>query len=94
MPTLTILTGLQSGATISLKDKTVIGRSRSADLQFEEKTLSRQHAKIELSDGHWRITDLGSSNGTFVNDTPGSSECIDPGWRCHPFRRSELYLQR
>jgi phosphoserine phosphatase RsbU/P len=70
MPTLTILTGLQSGATISLKGAVVIGRSRSADLQFEEKTLSRQHAKIELSDGHWRITDLGSSNGTFVNEAP------------------------
>jgi pSer/pThr/pTyr-binding forkhead associated (FHA) protein len=28
--------------------------------------VSRKHAKITFEEGSWRITDLGSSNGTFV----------------------------
>jgi pSer/pThr/pTyr-binding forkhead associated (FHA) protein len=28
--------------------------------------VSRRHARIEFADGAWRITDLGSSNGTFL----------------------------
>jgi pSer/pThr/pTyr-binding forkhead associated (FHA) protein len=28
--------------------------------------VSRKHAKIECDDGTWKITDLGSSNGTFL----------------------------
>lgn len=31
--------------------------------------VSRQHAVIRLSDGQWTISDLGSTNGTFLNDT-------------------------
>lgn len=28
--------------------------------------VSRKHARIDLEDGIWKITDLGSSNGTFI----------------------------
>ncbi len=28
--------------------------------------VSRKHAKITLEDGVWKLTDLGSSNGTFI----------------------------
>ena len=67
MPTLNVISGPQPGSSYDVKDGAVIGRSRSADLQFEEKTLSRQHAKIVFSGGKWTLVDLGSSNGTFVN---------------------------
>jgi EAL domain-containing protein (putative c-di-GMP-specific phosphodiesterase class I) len=46
-----------------------VGRdAASSDLAVDARGLSRQHAVIEL-DGHGRlqITDLGSTNGTFVN---------------------------
>jgi pSer/pThr/pTyr-binding forkhead associated (FHA) protein len=29
--------------------------------------VSTRHATIERVDGHWRVTDLGSTNGTFVD---------------------------
>jgi serine phosphatase RsbU (regulator of sigma subunit) len=67
MPRLKVISGLHPGSLIEVKDGAVIGRSRSADLQFEEKTLSRQHARFVMADGQWKIVDLGSSNGTFVN---------------------------
>ena len=46
----------------------VIGRSQESDLVVDHSTVSRQHATIKLEEGAFRIFDLGSSNGTFVND--------------------------
>src|SRR4029077_18700861 len=45
----------------------VIGRSSSADLTLDDTNISRQHARLELKDGSFFLSDLGSSNGTFVN---------------------------
>lgn len=42
--------------------------------------MSRRHALILLqSDGRFLITDLGSSNGTFVNDARVESAVLDDG---------------
>jgi pSer/pThr/pTyr-binding forkhead associated (FHA) protein len=45
-----------------------IGRSSSNDIQIAEQHVSRQHAVVSYRDGIFMINDLGSSNGTFVND--------------------------
>ncbi len=37
--------------------------------------VSRKHAKIYFKDGHWRICDLGSTNGITINDYR-VSDCI------------------
>lgn len=47
-----------------------IGRSSNNDIQIAEQHVSRQHAVINYRDGIFMISDLGSSNGTFVNDQP------------------------
>jgi phosphoserine phosphatase RsbU/P len=49
-----------------------VGRSSGVDLPFPEDTgLSRQHFVIESQgDDEWTIQDLGSKNGTFVNNIP------------------------
>ena len=44
-----------------------IGRSASNDLMLPDNRVSRQHALIEQRAGGAVVTDLGSSNGTFVN---------------------------
>lgn len=53
---------LTEGATAT------IGRLESNDICIPEQHVSRQHAVINYRDGIFMITDLGSANGTFVND--------------------------
>ncbi|AFU98623.1 FHA domain-containing protein [Simiduia agarivorans] len=45
-----------------------IGRATQCEIVIPGTHLSRQHAEFELSNGQLRIRDLGSSNGTFVNE--------------------------
>jgi pSer/pThr/pTyr-binding forkhead associated (FHA) protein len=44
-----------------------IGRSRENSIWMDVQKLSRQHARIEFKGGDYWLTDLGSSNGTSVN---------------------------
>lgn len=55
-------------STPSLKE-VVIGRSSQADIQIDEDSVSRKHAQLMIDHlGHTSVRDLGSTNGTFVND--------------------------
>ncbi len=44
-----------------------IGRNEEVDLQIDSGRVSREHATIVREGGRFRIEDLGSTNGTFVN---------------------------
>jgi len=46
---------------------TRIGRSLSADIRFDDPTVSRRHALVNLQQGTIRILDDRSLNGVFVN---------------------------
>jgi pSer/pThr/pTyr-binding forkhead associated (FHA) protein len=54
---------LTEGATAS------IGRLESNDICIKQQHVSRQHAVVNYRDGMFLITDLGSANGVWVNDT-------------------------
>jgi len=47
----------------------VIGRSSSCDLVLKDSEASRRHAEVRRDDQGSRVSDLGSTNGTRVNDT-------------------------
>ena len=60
-----------------------IGRSSAAELCFpEDAGLSRQHFAFEPEGEDWTVQDLGSKNGTFVNNIPLKARLIlKPGDR-------------
>lgn len=47
-----------------------LGRDGSVDVSLREDTISRVHARLMRRDGAVYVEDLGSRNGTFVNDEP------------------------
>ena len=48
----------------------IIGRNPDCPLRVDADLVSREHAKLIVNYDHALIEDLGSSNGTFVNDQP------------------------
>jgi diguanylate cyclase (GGDEF)-like protein len=64
-----VVNGSIPGTMIPLTEGgTVLGRSGDADFQIDDNTVSRRHARVTVdADGVVQITDLGSSNGLFVN---------------------------
>jgi len=65
------------------KDRISVGRSSSAELCFpEDAGLSRQHFAFEPEGDDWTVQDLGSKNGTFVNNIPLKARLVlTPGDR-------------
>jgi pSer/pThr/pTyr-binding forkhead associated (FHA) protein len=45
-----------------------IGRDPDSDIFLDNAGVSRNHAKFELTPGGFVVEDLGSANGTFLND--------------------------
>lgn len=44
-----------------------IGRLKSCTIPFEDKTISREHARVRSDGVRYVVEDLGSKSGTFVN---------------------------
>lgn len=51
-----------------LATNTVIGRGAECDLRLDDTFVSQEHARIFAKSGSWYVEDLGSTNGTFVNE--------------------------
>jgi len=53
------------------KSEIMVGRDPYCDVYVDNPGVSRQHFKIDRGEtGEYRVTDLGSSNGTYLNDRP------------------------
>ncbi len=50
------------------KDSVSIGRSAKCDLVIPHESMSRNHCQIEIKDGEFFITDLGSINGVYIDN--------------------------
>jgi putative nucleotidyltransferase with HDIG domain len=65
-----VRTGRETGRTIALATGQVLtlGRLKSCDVHLDDESVSRRHCTIEARETACVVTDLGSANGTFVND--------------------------
>ncbi|MFB6396082.1 FHA domain-containing protein [Polymorphospora sp. 2-325] len=69
LPQLTVTSGPLRGASFRLRPGIrTIGREDGVDIVVEDSRVSRRHAAVELTDGRATLSDVGSTNGTFLND--------------------------
>ncbi len=61
------------------RDSIVIGRSGDCDFQIPLAVVSRRHCKVSRKGGRLVVKDLGSSNGTYLNDKRVLQAEIKPG---------------
>lgn len=65
---LTVLGGIRTGSVIDVSgEPVVVGRTDEADVTIDDHSLSRRHARFTALRGHYYVSDLDSTNGTFVN---------------------------
>jgi hypothetical protein len=65
---LVVRDGEASGEHFVLRDGvTFVGRHPDSDIVLDDITVSRRHVEIRVVDGVHRVKDMGSLNGTYVN---------------------------
>jgi DNA-binding NtrC family response regulator len=68
---LLVVEGPWNGCAIGLEPvEHTLGRDRGCDLAVPDTTLSRRHLRFVPTTGGWEVEDLGSRNGTLLNDRP------------------------
>lgn len=64
---LAVILGANSGQIYQLaKPRVILGRGAGCDIQLPDSEVSRRHAMLEIRGKEATISDLGSTNGTFV----------------------------
>jgi sulfite reductase (NADPH) flavoprotein alpha-component len=78
---LVVREGVQTGTSFPLiQDQILIGRGDDLDIVLQDPMTSRRHARVDFQDGQPGIEDLGSSNGTFVNNVQITDrQALNPG---------------
>jgi hypothetical protein len=63
------------------KDRVIIGRLPESDVTVPDPGVSRRHAEIRRQDGGYLVADLGSTNGTMVNEARVNERTLENGDR-------------
>jgi hypothetical protein len=62
-------------------DRAVIGRLSGSEVEIQDPGASRRHAEIRRDGPDFLVADLGSTNGTLLNDNPVSEATLEDGDR-------------
>ncbi len=76
---LVLVGGEANPAEIRLRLPAVLGRGRQASVVLPHPLVSRNHCEIVEYDGYLIVKDLGSLNGTFVNQRRVEQAVLPPG---------------
>ncbi|MFN8516832.1 MAG: FHA domain-containing protein [Chloroflexia bacterium] len=60
--------GYPAGHRFPVRSGAAVGRRDGVAIQLNDTYISSEHARIFLNDGRWWVSDMGSTNGTFVNN--------------------------
>jgi transcriptional regulator with GAF, ATPase, and Fis domain len=74
-----VLSGAERGASVPLHGKVRVGKAPDSDLVVSHESVSRQHCEITRVPGGVRVRDLGSTNGTFVEQARITDATIPVG---------------
>lgn len=79
-PCLVVISGKPLGKSFFLtKASMVLGRDLTADISIGETSISRRHTEFTLAPEGITCKDLGSTNGTFINDQKCGSQLLVDG---------------
>lgn len=79
LASLAVQKGPSAGRELPITQPVVeIGKGSQSDVVIEDDSVSTAHARLEYERGAWRIIDLGSTNGTFVEGVRLAPEVPTP----------------
>jgi len=68
--------------SVKMAASMVMGRAPECELMLDDTYVSQQHARLFGKNGSWYVEDLGSTNGTFVNEQRlAAPAMVQPGDR-------------
>jgi signal transduction histidine kinase len=80
VPRLVVIKGADEGRQFELADKVVsVGRDGTNHLRLHDTEVSRRHAEFRRKDDGYALFDVGSANGTFVNNQKIAEATLQPG---------------
>lgn len=72
----------RAGDILNLHPDTSFGSEINNDIVLRDKYISRHHARLQWDGANWWVEDLGSRNGTFINQircTPKTRQLLQVG---------------
>lgn len=90
--TLVVIDGPLAGTTLALADEPItIGRADNSTLVLADDYVSTHHARLVKNGRHWLVEDLGSTNGTYLeNERVERPSRVSPG---RPIRVGKTVLE-
>ena len=76
---LEITKGNNKGQRYPINQSSSAGRSNACDIHLNDNQISRKHVRLDIIGGTLRISDMNSSNGTFVNQEKINTHYARPG---------------
>ena len=73
------VSGVTFGKTFAVTDNAVIGRQPDCDIPVPAEEVSRHHVRLKPTPEGVHVEDLGSANGSYINDKRIQSGLLKPG---------------
>ena len=80
MPRLIVIKGADEGKQVDLTEPVLtVGRDGTNQIRLHDTEVSRRHAEFRQESGDYKLVDVGSANGTFVNNEKVNETVLHSG---------------